>query len=203
MMHYPDDPQDVRFLTAGRPVPGVEVKLVDDEGKEVSPGGVGEVWVRGPTFVSGYYRDAEATAQMWTQDGWFKMGDLGKWDYRGNVAIVGRKKDMIIRGGQNIYPVEIENLLILHPKVSAVAVVGMPDPVMGEKACAYIVPKSGETFTFEEMVSFLKSKNIALFKIPERLEIVERLYMVADNQKVDKKVLQQDIREKLRAEGKI
>ncbi len=203
MMHSPDDPRDVRLLTAGRPIPGVEVKLVDDEGKEVPAGAVGEVWVRGPTFVSGYYKDAEATTHGWTPDGWFKMGDLGRWDDKGHVQIVGRKKDMIIRGGQNVYPVEIENILVLHPRIAAVAVVGMPDPVMGERACAYVVPKPGQNLTFEEMGSFLKARNIALFKIPERLEILERLPMVAADQKVDKKVLQQDIKGKLKAEGKI
>ncbi|MBI4330035.1 MAG: AMP-binding protein [Chloroflexi bacterium] len=201
MMHYPEDSQEVRLLTAGRPMPGVEMKIVDDSGREAPRGAVGEVWVRGPTFVSGYYKDPEATSHGWTPDGWFQMGDLGKWN-DGNIMIVGRKKDMIIRGGQNVYPVEIENLLVLHPKVAGVAVVGMPDPVMGERACAFVVPRPGAEFTFEEMVSFLKEKNIAMFKIPERLELLERFPMVAADQKVDKKVLQQIIRDKLAGEGK-
>ena len=163
MINSPDDPQADRLLTAGRPMRGVEVKLVDDKGKEAPEGAVGEVWVRGATFVSGYYKDPEATSQGWTPDGWFRTGDLGRWDDRGNIVIVGRKKDMIIRGGQNVYPVEIENILITHPKVTAVAVVAMPDPIMGERACAFIVPKAGEDFTFEEMASFLKEKNLAFF----------------------------------------
>ncbi len=203
MMHSPDDSQEVRFLTAGHPMAGTEMKLVDDNGKEVPLGAVGEVWVRGPTFVSGYYKDPEGTAHGWTSDGWFQMGDLGKWDGRGNIAIVGRKKDMIIRGGQNIYPVEIENLMLLHPKVGSIAVVAMPDPIMGERACAFVVPKGGQRLAFEEMVAFLKEKNIAMFKIPERLEILDRFPMVAADQKVDKKVLQQMVRDKMAAEGKI
>ncbi len=203
LMHRIEDPQEVRLLTAGKPMRGVEVKLVDDNGKEVPRGSVGEVWVRGATFVSGYYKDPEATARAWTADGWFQMGDLGRWDDGGNLVIVGRKKDMIIRGGQNVYPVEIENILITSPRIAAVAVVGMPDIVMGERACAFVVPRPGETFTFEEMVSFLKDKSIAMFKVPERLEIIDRLPMVAADQKVDKPLLQKIIRDKLTAEGKI
>ncbi|MBI2934845.1 MAG: AMP-binding protein [Chloroflexi bacterium] len=203
MMHSPRDSQEVRYLTAGRPMTGVEMKLVDDNGNEVPAGAVGEVWVRGPTFVSGYFKDTDATSHGWTSDGWFQMGDLGKWDGKGNIAIVGRKKDMIIRGGQNIYPVEIENLMILHPKVGSIAVVAMPDPIMGERACAFVVPKPGQTLAFEEMVAFLIEKNIAKFKIPERLEIIDRFPMVAADQKIDKKLLQQIVREKMAAEGKL
>ena len=107
---------------------------------------------------------------------------------------------MIIRGGQNIYPAEIENLLVNHPKIKRVAVVAMPDPIMGEKACAYIVPAGKELITMEEMVAFLKEKGIAPFKIPERLEVVDKFPMVSDGQKIDKKVLAQDISQKLKAE---
>jgi non-ribosomal peptide synthetase component E (peptide arylation enzyme) len=130
------------------------------------------------------------------------MGDLGKFDEHGNLIIVGRKKDMIIRGGQNIYPVEIENLLLTHDKVSAVAVVGMKDPIMAEKVCAYVVPRMGERLTFEEMVSFLKSKNIAPYKLPERLEILDSLPLVS-GQKVDKKALEKDIARKLEEEANL
>ena len=120
---------------------------------------------------------------------------------RGNLVIVGRKKDMIIRGGQNIYPAEIESFLIGHPKVQDVAVVAMPDPVMGEKACAYVVPMKGETFTFDDMKSFLRHKNIASFKIPERLELIDTFPTVADGYKVDKTMLRQDIAQKLSKEN--
>ncbi len=202
MISSPDQPLEDRILTAGHPKPSVEVKMVDDDGREVPKGEVGEIWVRGATFVSGYFKDPEGTGQAWTADGWFRMGDLGRWDDRGNIVIVGRKKDLIIRGGQNVYPVEIENKLITHPKVAAVAVVAMPDPVMGEKACAFVVPKAGADFTFEEMVAFLKGKNLAMFKIPERLELTDRFPMVAAGQKVDKKALQQIIKDKL-TEGKV
>ncbi|MFQ5826608.1 MAG: AMP-binding protein, partial [Dehalococcoidia bacterium] len=195
-----DDPPEVRRLSAGRPYPGNEVKLVDGSGREVPRGEVGEIMARGPTMDFAYFRDPEATWQTWTRDGWHKLGDLGKMDERGYLSIVGRQSDMIIRGGQNIYPVEIENLLHTHPRVSAAAVVRMPDRIMGERACAYVVPKPGEKLTFEEMVSFLREQRIATYKLPERLETLERLPL-AGGQKVDKKVLEQDIAEKLKAEG--
>jgi non-ribosomal peptide synthetase component E (peptide arylation enzyme) len=109
---------------------------------------------------------------------------------------------MIIRGGQNIYPAEIEGLLNGHPKVASVAIVGYPDREMGERACAYVVPKGGQTFTFQEMVSFLKEKKISAYKLPERLEVVDALPTVGDSGKIDKKVLKSDIETKVKAEGK-
>lgn len=194
-----DDPQEIRMSTVGKPRSGTEIKLVDDSGKEVGLGEAGEILGRGPMCSSGYYKDPKTTSEAWDKDGWFATGDLGKMDERGNLVIVGRKKDMIIRGGQNIYPSEIESLLITHPKIQDVAVVGMPDRTMGERACAYVVLKLGQTLTFDEMVSFLKEKNIAPFKLPERLEIIGKLPMVSE-QKVDKKALRQDIASKLSLE---
>ncbi len=196
----PEEPQDVRIGTAGKPVDGTEIRLVDDNGKDVPPGGVGEIWSRSPSFVSGYYQDPETTKQVW-EGGWYKLGDLGQIDERGNLVVVGRKKDMIIRGGQNIYPIEIESLLSTNPKVADVAVVAMLDRIMGEKACAFVVVKKGQGFSFEEMVSFLRKKNMAAFKFPERLEIIDAMPM-AGEQKVDKKLLRQLIADKLKAEGK-
>jgi non-ribosomal peptide synthetase component E (peptide arylation enzyme) len=196
-----DDPKEVRPLNVGKPYPGNEVKLVNDSSIEIAQGEVGEIMVRGPTLDLAYYLDPESTWQAYTKDGWFNMGDLGKFDDKGNLMIVGRKKDMIIRGGQNVYPVEIENLLRTHQNVSDVAIVGMPDSIMGEKACAYIVPKSGHGFTFDEMITFLKEKNIAPYKLPERLEILDSLPLVS-GQKIDKKALQDDILQKLKKEGK-
>jgi non-ribosomal peptide synthetase component E (peptide arylation enzyme) len=184
-------PPETRLLTVGTPWSG-EIQIVDDDGLPVSPGQVGEVQGRGPCCVSGYYRDAEANRQAWTEDGWYRSGDLGRWDGDGNLLIVGRKKDMIIRGGQNIYPIEIENLLRDCPQVLDTAIVGMPDPVMGERSCAYVVPRPGEVFTLDDMVSFLTGHNIASFKIPERLEILSQLPL-ASGQKVNKVALQQDI----------
>ncbi|MFC1930500.1 class I adenylate-forming enzyme family protein, partial [Chloroflexota bacterium] len=167
----------------------------------VPPGGVGEIWSRSPSFASGYYRDPETTRQAWG-DGWYKLGDLGKLDENGNLMVVGRKKDIIIRGGQNIYPIEIETLLSTHPSVADVAVVAMPDTIMGEKVCAFVVTKSGRELTFYEMVQFLKDQNVAAFKLPERLEIIDQMPM-AGEQKIDKKLLRQRISDTIKAEGKI
>ncbi len=193
----PEYPLEVRLAPSGKPIWGTYVKIVDDEGNEVPPGETGEVWGSGPCCSSGYYGDPEATWNAWTKDGWFKTGDLGLIDEQGNLAIVGRKKDMIIRGGSNIYPIEVENLLVNHPKVLQVAIVKMPDALMGEKACAYVVPRDGQDLSFEEMISFLKGKEIAAYKLPERLEIVDVMPMAGGGQKVDKKVLEKDIAAKL------
>jgi non-ribosomal peptide synthetase component E (peptide arylation enzyme) len=198
-----DDPPEIRRTSVGKPYPGVEVKLLDEEGKEVPAGEIGEIVVRGAVATAGYFRDPESTSQVWgtEPDGWFHMGDLGKFDDQGNLLVVGRKKDMIIRGGQNIIPGEIENMLIAHPKILNVAIVAMPDPVMGEKACAYVIPKPGQELTFDEMIAFLKEKKIASYKLPERLEIVDSFPMSGDGQKIIKRALSDDIARKLRAEG--
>ena len=200
-----DDPPDVRLLSVGKVYAGDEVKLVDDAGNEVPRGEVGEVVWRGPTALGSYYRDLNRTLEVRSgqPDGFIATGDLGKLDEQGNLYIVGRKMDIIIRGGQNISPMEIENLLITHPKVVNVAVVAMPDPVMVEKACAYVITRPGSTFTFEEMVAYLRQKRIAPYKLPERLEIVETFPMAGDGQKVDKRTLAQNVARKLKNEGKI
>ncbi|MDP2646257.1 MAG: AMP-binding protein [Desulfobacterales bacterium] len=196
--HRWNEPLKVRLSSVGKPVGGNEVMLADENGRQVPEGKDGEVFMRGPSFVSGYYRDPEATRKVWTEDGWYKTGDLGRFDGQGNLVIVGRKTDCIIRGGQNIYPAEVEKILATHPVVSEVAIIGMPDPVMGERACAYVVPVRGKHLTFEEMVSFLKRNNIASFKLPERLELIEKLPMVSEGQKLDRVALQKDIIRKLK-----
>jgi non-ribosomal peptide synthetase component E (peptide arylation enzyme) len=194
-----DDPPEVRWLSVGKPSKYDEIKLVDEQGKEVKKGEVGEIWFRARSGTTGYFRDPETTQKVWGEDGWFPMGDLGRLDEHGNLYIVGRKKDIIIRGGQNIYPAEIENLLLTHPKVAQVAIVKMPDPEFGEKACAFVVPKAGDTFTFQEMVGFLNSKKIAKYKFPERLELTDSLPL-AGEAKIDKKALEKKIADKLKAE---
>lgn len=194
-----DQPAEVRWKTSGKPPVEIEVRLVDDNGKDVPTGQIGEVMGRGALTVSGHFKDIGATIDSWGclgKDGWFKTGDLARFDESGNLRIVGRKKDMVLRGGQNIYPQEIENLLLTHPKVGQVAIVPMPDPVMGERACAYIAPKLGKTFTFDEMTSFLRECRIASFKIPERLEIRDSL-PIGELGKVMKPQLIEDIRKKL------
>jgi non-ribosomal peptide synthetase component E (peptide arylation enzyme) len=193
-----EDSKDLRRRTVGRMLPGNKVRLVDEAGKEVPEGEPGILYFRGPHAPAGYYRDEEMTSEVFDEDGWTTTEDIVKFD-QGCLWILGRAKDMIIRGGQNIYPAEIEGLLNEHPKVSSVAIVGYPDREMGERGCAYVIPKPGETFTFDEMVSFLKEKQLAMYKLPERLEIVDEFPAVGDSGKVNKETLKKEIAEKIKA----
>ena len=194
-----EDPKDLRRRTVGRMLPGNTVRLVDkDTGEAVSDGEPGVLYFRGPHAPAGYYRDETLTASVFDPKGWTTTGDIVKFD-QGCLWILGRAKDMIIRGGQNIYPAEIEGLLNDHPKVSAVAVVPYPDREMGERTCAYVIPKPGEQFSFSEMVEFLKSKKLAMFKLPERMELVKEFPAVGDSGKVNKEALKKDIAEKVGA----
>jgi non-ribosomal peptide synthetase component E (peptide arylation enzyme) len=197
-----DDPKEARHRTLGKPHRGSEIRIVDEAGNDVPTGEPGEIILRGALAVSGYFKDPERTQQTWDKNGWARTGDLGRFDGQGNLMIVGRIKDIIIRGGQNIDAAEVEAVLRTHPKVSEVAVVAMPDPILGEKACAYVVTKPGQqNLTFAEMVSFMRDK-VAAFKLPERLEIIKALPLVAET-KINKRALRQDIAEKLKAEGKL
>jgi non-ribosomal peptide synthetase component E (peptide arylation enzyme) len=196
--------EEQRYATVGRLHPGIEIKILDDEGKEVKPGEVGTLWFKGPGNAIGYYRDLEKTmSEAFDKDGFATPGDLVMMGDDGYLKIMGRKKDIIIRGGQNIYPKEIEDYLLAHRKVTNAAVVPMPDPIMGERACAFVTVKKGEQFTFEEMAEYLKSKKIAMFKLPERVEVVETIPIVGESGKIDKKAMVQMITDKLRTEGKI
>lgn len=193
-----DDSRELRRRTVGRMLPGNKVRLLDQNGREVPEGEPGILYFRGPHAPAGYYRDVKATAEVFDPDGWTTTEDFVKFD-QGCLWILGRTKDMIIRGGQNIYPAEIESLLNEHPKVSSVAIVGYPDREMGERACAYVIPKPGEALEFAEMVEFLKSKNLALYKLPERLEIMDEFPAVGDSGKVNKETLKKDIEQKTKA----
>jgi non-ribosomal peptide synthetase component E (peptide arylation enzyme) len=146
------------------------------------------------------YLNPELNKKYFDEDGWFHTGDLGRVDEDGYVEVTGRKKDIIIRGGENISAKEIEDVLFTHPYINEVAVVGMPDPVMQERACAYVVPKQGKSIGFEEMISFLEEKKMAKQKYPERLEFMDA-FPTTPSGKVQKFILRQDIREKLEKEG--
>ncbi len=193
------DPREIRIGTVGRPYDGNEIKIVNDNGKTLPQGELGEVLVKGPTCGSGYYKNKELTVKSW-HNGWFDTTNEGRFDKDGNLIIMGRRRDIIIRGGQNIYPKEIEDLLLQHPKISEVAVVRMPDRIMGEKACAYVVPRRGQQITFEEITGFLKSLKLAPFKLPERVEVVAELPLVPAGQKVDVTRLEKEIAQKLQQE---
>ena len=194
--------EEQRYTTVGMVYPGNELRIVDNEGNPVAPGEVGLLSFKGPGCTLGYYQDPEKTKEVFDDNGWATPGDLVMITEDGFLKIVGRQKDIIIRGGQNIYPKEIEDFLTAHSKIIEASVVPMPDTDMGEKACAFVVLKKGETFTFEEMVSYLKSKKIANFKIPERLELIEALPL-AGGSKINKKEMTGIVTEKLKTEGKI
>jgi 2,3-dihydroxybenzoate-AMP ligase len=192
-----EDSKDLRRRTVGRMLPGNKVRLLDkDTGEPVPDGEPGVLYFRGPHAPAGYYRDEELTATVFDPDGWTTTGDIVKFDQE-CLWILGRAKDMIIRGGQNIYPAEIEGLLNDHPKVASVAIVGYPDREMGERACAYVIPKGGQDFTFDEMIEFLKGKKLAMYKLPERLEVVSEFPAVGDSGKVNKETLKKEIAEKV------
>lgn len=161
-----------RTQTVGKPVEGVEMKFVDENRRPVLDGQVGEIAVRSYGRMKGYYKNPEATAAAIDADGWFYTGDLGYRDERGYVRIVGRKKDMIIRGGYNIYPAEVEELLYTNPKVLEVAIVGVPDSVLGEKTCACIRPRPGAEINEAEIKEFCRGK-VADYKIPDYVCVME------------------------------
>ncbi|MBW2335902.1 MAG: AMP-binding protein [Deltaproteobacteria bacterium] len=196
-----EDSKDLRRRTVGRMLPGNKVRLLDkDTGEPVPDGEPGILYFRGPHAPAGYYRDEELTSTVFDPQGWTTTGDIVKFDQE-CLWILGRAKDMIIRGGQNIYPAEIEGLVNGHPKVASVAVVGYPDREMGERTCAYVIPKGGQDFSFEEMVEFLKGKKLAMYKLPERLEVVDEFPAVGDSGKVNKETLKKDIAEKVAKEA--
>lgn len=171
-----DDPDDVRKETCGRPVcPDDEVRLVDEEGADVSPGEVGELIVRGPYTLRGYYRAPEHNQRAFTPDGFYRSGDLLRMHPSGNYVVEGRRKDLINRGGEKISAEEVENLILAHPKVQNVACVPYPDPVLGERMCACLVLYPGNTMDLDELVGFLRDFDIATFKLPERVEVLEEL----------------------------
>jgi len=170
-----DDPEELVLESSGAPVcDDDEIAVVDDEGREVADGEAGELVTRGPYTIRGYYNAPDKNREAFTADGFYRMGDIVRKRGR-HVYTEGRRKDLINRGGEKISCEEVENLIYGHPKVKVVTLVAMPDPVFGEKACAFVVPKPGETLSFDELIAFLRRQNIATFKLPERLEVVAEL----------------------------
>ncbi len=167
-----DDPDALLLHSSGAPVcEADEIRVVDEEGVELPDGEAGELITRGPYTICGYYNAPEKNLEAFTPDGFYRMGDIVRKRGR-HVWAEGRKKDMINRGGEKISCEEVENLIFAHPKVKAVTLVAMPDPVFGEKACAFVILRAGESLGFDELILFLKQQNIASFKLPERLELV-------------------------------
>ena len=171
-----DDSIERRVETVGRALDGIEVKIADDDHTPVPRGEMGELACRGYNVMLGYYRAPEVTAQTIDEDGWLYSGDLATVDEEGYVQIVGRKKDMLICGGFNVYPAEIEEYLFTHPKVQNVSVIGVADDVFGEVAAAYIIPREGQTIDPQEIVDFCVGE-IANFKVPRYVEVVAEFPM--------------------------
>ncbi|MFL6565192.1 MAG: (2,3-dihydroxybenzoyl)adenylate synthase [Burkholderiales bacterium] len=184
-----DDPPEVKLETCGRPIsPDDEVKLVDDDGREVADGEVGELTCRGPYTLRGYFGVPEYNARQFTADGFYRSGDLMRRHPSGNYVVEGRKKDLINRGGEKISAEEIENLILTHPCVQNAACVPIPDPDLGERMCACLILKPGRHLALAELVAFLKDKEIAKFKLPERLYVCDD-FPVSAFGKVSKKTL--------------
>jgi len=158
----------------GRPLPDVEVKIMDGEGKALPPLEVGEILARGPRIMTGYWRDEQKTSQVITPDGWLRTGDMGWMDEDGYIYLAGRTDDMIIRGGENISPEEVENVLHSHPKVEEAAIIGVPDPEWGQEPRAVVVLKKGEMAKPEEIIEFCRSR-LAGFKRPRSVVFVSSL----------------------------
>jgi 2,3-dihydroxybenzoate-AMP ligase len=195
-----DDPEDMVMNSSGRPVSEAdEVKVIDDNGKTLPLGERGELAVRGAYTIRGYYKAPDHNKTAWTEDGFYKTGDLVRMNAQGHIFTEGRKKDVINRGGEKINVEEVENLILAYPKVKNVAIVAMPDPVFLERACAYVIPKEGETIAFKELTDFLLTKNIAKFKLPERLEVVTE-FPLSPAGKILKRDLREDIKKKLEQE---
>lgn len=174
MLRY-DDPIDKRHTTVGKAFAHNEVRLVDAALHDVAPGSAGEVLWRTPTKSYGYLNEPDRTEQAWVGDGWYRSGDLGTLDEDGYLRIVGRVKDLIIRGGQNVSPRELEDLIVALPGISDVAVIGTPDPILGERICACVVLDPGASLTLEQVIAGLRAAEVATFKLPERLEIFDDL----------------------------
>lgn len=196
-----DDPLDVRMETIGRPVcEDDEVLILGEDDEPVKPGEVGEFCCRGPYTLRGYFRAPEHNARAFTPDGFYRSGDLMRQHRSGNYMIEGRKKDLINRGAEKISAEEIENLILMHPAVQNIACVPMPDPVLGEKNCACVVPRPGQTLQLKELVEFLNKQEIAKFKLPERLELFDQ-FPLSNFGKVSKKDLVVIVRERMEAEA--
>jgi acyl-CoA synthetase (AMP-forming)/AMP-acid ligase II len=183
-----DDPDEDAVVSVGRPHASVELALVDGDDLPVAAGEVGEVCLRSPAVMSGYWRDADATARAFTADGFVRTGDLGWVDDRGRLRLVGRTKEMYVRGGYNVYPVEVEGVLSTHPDVAAVAVVPRPDPVMGEIGVAVVVPRDGTRPPALDALREHASSALAAYKLPEAVVVAEALPLTA-MEKIDRRAL--------------
>lgn len=198
MISVTENDKDVCLNFSCDPPFGDQYLIVDAQGNELPPGEIGEIWIK--AMHHGFYRDPDLTKAMYDKEGYQHTGDIGFKNEKGYIKIVGRSTDMILRGGQNIFPREIEEILYKDPRIKDVSVVAMPDKLLGEKACAYVVLEKGAKLTLEEMTSILQEHNVTKFKWPERLELIDKMPM-SPGGKLMKDPLKKDIAAKLKKEG--
>ncbi|EIW6218388.1 TPA: medium-chain fatty-acid--CoA ligase [Escherichia coli] len=192
-----DDPLSRFMHTDGYAAAGVEIKVVDDACKTLPPGCEGEEASRGPNVFMGYFDEPELTARALDEEGWYYSGDLCRMDEAGYIKITGRKKDIIVRGGENISSREVEDILLQHPKIHDACVVAMPDERLGERSCAYVVLKAPHhSLSLEEVVAFFSRKRVAKYKYPEHIVVIEKLPRTASG-KIQKFLLRKDIMRRL------
>ncbi|WP_419775625.1 medium-chain fatty-acid--CoA ligase [Escherichia coli] len=192
-----DDPLSRFMHTDGYAAAGVEIKVVDDARKTLPPGCEGEEASRGPNVFMGYFDEPELTARALDEEGWYYSGDLCRMDEAGYIKITGRKKDIIVRGGENISSREVEDILLQHPKIHDACVVAMPDEHLGERSCAYVVLKAPHhSLSLEEVVAFFSRKRVAKYKYPEHIVVIEKLPRTASG-KIQKFLLRKDIMRRL------
>ena len=176
--------------------PYAQVKIVDQNLQEVPPNKEGELITKGPNIFNGYFKSEEENRNVFTQDGFFRTGDLAKIDESGIITITGRIKETILRGGETLSAIGIERLVSSHPAVADVAVIGMPDKALGERICAYVKLKDGASLSLEELVAYLRGIGASVLQLPERLELIDSIPLTKVG-KADKKVLKEDIQRKL------
>ncbi|WP_238737045.1 medium-chain fatty-acid--CoA ligase [Escherichia coli] len=192
-----DDPLSRFMHTDGYAAAGVEIKVVDNARKTLPPGCEGEEASRGPNVFMGYFDESELTARALDEEGWYYSGDLCRMDEAGYIKITGRKKDIIVRGGENISSREVEDILLQHPKIHDACVVAMPDERLGERSCAYVVLKAPHhSLSLEDVVAFFSRKRVAKYKYPEHIVVIEKLPRTASG-KIQKFLLRKDIMRRL------
>ena len=192
-----DDPLSRFMHTDGYAAAGVEIKVVDDARKTLPPGCEGEEASRGPNVFMGYFDEPELTARALDEEGWYYSGDLCRMDEAGYIKITGRKKDIIVRGGENISSREVEDILLQHPKIHDACMVAMSDERLGERSCAYVVLKAPHhSLSLEEVVAFFSRKRVAKYKYPEHIVVIEKLPRTASG-KIQKFLLRKDIMRRL------
>ncbi|MGI9293654.1 MAG: AMP-binding protein, partial [Pseudomonadales bacterium] len=198
-MTLPDDPIEKRVNSVGRPTPHCEIKIIDADGKVAAIGEKGEICCRGYGVMQGYWDDPERTANTVDSDGWLHSGDIGVMDAEGYVQVTGRIKDMIIRGGENIFPREIEEFLYTHPDIQEVQVFGIPDDRYGEQVCAWIKTQEGSTMTADDVKAYCRDQ-ITHFKVPYYISFVDEYPMTVTG-KMQKFVMREQMIEQLSRGG--